>query len=78
MEHFSESDARNYLESIFPKLIESGWIDQHGFEDTAGSYGVHWTAKGKERVSWLLQIESELHLGPKGMLALITLCHQQT
>ncbi len=66
---------REDLESLFTKLFECGWIDESGFHDRISAYGFKWTPKGLERSKWVKEIESELNLGPRGMCALMAVCH---
>lgn len=70
-----ESFNREEFEVLMERLLECGWISGFGFRH-GGGYGLQWTEKGRERAEWLRLIASELDLGPKGLTALMVICHQ--
>ncbi len=63
------------MEAVYHLLLEAGWIKEFGFHDTKEAYGFKWTEKGSERARWVNLIGDELNLGPKGLRALLTICH---
>jgi hypothetical protein len=70
MPEHDEAFYRKHLESIFAKLLKSGWITGWGIHDTSKKYVFECTPKGLERIQWLKmrhpeqvkQIISELDL----------------
>jgi len=59
--------------ALFDKLLAAGWITEFSFHED-GKFAVQLTEKGKERVSWIREIDGELKLGPDGMMALRVMC----
>ena len=64
------------MEAIFEKLLQAGWLKEFYFHDTKGFYGIKWTEKGIERARWVNLIADEMELGPKGLTALLVICHE--
>jgi hypothetical protein len=75
MEPPSESEMRAYLEALFEKLSQAGWLAGYGF-GTRGRYFVKWTAKGRERARWVKLVGDELQLDTEGLTTLLTVCYQ--
>ncbi len=67
---------RAYMEAVFEKLIQAGWITSYAFKTTTNRYVFKWTPKGRERSRWVNLIGDELNLGPKGLTTLLTICHE--
>ncbi len=74
MPDLDEQFLRENFTAILDRLMEHGWISSFGFHKNGG-YALAWTEKGKMRARWLKEMESELDLGPKGMTALLVICH---
>lgn len=69
-----DSYYKKHIAAMLEKLTERGWIQVSGFHDTSGKYAFKWTSKGLERSKWVKEITTDLHLGPEGMCALLSIC----
>lgn len=60
------------INAMLDHLTRHGWVESWG--SAHGRVAVVWTAKGRERVRWILQIEAELgDLGEIDYLVLLAI-----
>lgn len=74
MPNQDEAFYRQHIAALLGKLSDRGWISAWGIHDKTGRYMLKWTPKGLERARWVKEIATDLHLGPEGMCALLTIC----
>ena len=68
------NDGERHVRLVLDKLLEAGWTDGLAHFDSSGITGIRWTEKGKRLAALVNEIEDDMQLGPKGLLALIAVC----